>query len=368
MAKYLTRASEQGRKVQTRTYRRVSVPTRIKADSAAGKKWKETFKKVTFAATQANEISVYGEILPKALAMDGDFTSRMMQDSLAKVKGDFTLLVNSPGGEYGESIQTCAHVAKRQMAGEKATAYVMGGACSGASLLTLRADRVVMDPGAMIMVHRTWANFPPGSQLNSDDLRKEVSIMDRIDNYQASLLAKRMKISKEEALNMLPEETWFTAEEALKAGIAHAILDPTSGEEVQRAEEKVEEATAEVAAAAASATEPEDLADIEQAIEELDTVIQEIKDEPLQEEPVTTTSPQVSKTENFKTVDVDGLIEELEATESDPAVDEVAVDELIESLEEAEETVLAAEREEVDTREETSGENPVGTNPEELVR
>ena len=98
------------------------------------------------------------------------------------------------------------------------TVYIDGFACSVASVVAMAGDRVVMPRNAMMMIHNAYL-YAVG---NAEELRKAADDLDIINrgNRQAYLQKAGEKLSEETLIAMLDAETWLTAEECIRLGLA----------------------------------------------------------------------------------------------------------------------------------------------------
>lgn len=103
----------------------------------------------------------------------------------------------------------------------KTTVVVDGLAASAASTVALAANRVEMAMGSFLMVHRSWA-FAMGNAIDLTDLS---ALLLKIDGAIADDYAAKAGVSKDKALDWMDAETWFTAEEAVDAKLADAVID-----------------------------------------------------------------------------------------------------------------------------------------------
>lgn len=136
---------------------------------------------------------------------------------------EIELHLNSPGGSAFDSI--AIHNALRQHA---ATVRVVvdGMAASGASLIAMAGDHVTMAAGSMMMIH----NASGGCLGNADDMRQIAEVLDKIDASQAVLYAAKAGGTRDDWRTAMRAETWYSAEEAVAAGLADAV-DPQAADE-----------------------------------------------------------------------------------------------------------------------------------------
>jgi len=126
------------------------------------------------------------------------------------------LRVNSPGGSV---VDVLAMMQALKNHPAKVVAYVDGLAASSASRLILAADEVEMASNAFVMIHNVWTM----SIGNAAELRKEADVLDKFDQGLANDYAKRTGKELAEILDLMADDTWFNADEALEFGIVDRI-------------------------------------------------------------------------------------------------------------------------------------------------
>lgn len=124
--------------------------------------------------------------------------------------------VNSGGGDVFEA--HAMHTAILSYKGE-VVVHIDGIAASAASYLGLGADRIVIAPHALMMIHKA-SMFTYG---NANELRNSAETLETLDNSLASIYSKKTSIAADEILDLLAAETWLTAEEALEKGFVDEI-------------------------------------------------------------------------------------------------------------------------------------------------
>jgi len=159
------------------------------------------------------DILMYGEV-------GWDITDRGVAEELRAADGaDVTLRVNSPGGDVwtGRTIMN----ALREYPGT-VTAVVEGIAASAASFIAIGgADRVTMRPGTSLMIHDALS-FRGG---NAAEQRAEADALDRESDEIAAVYAGKAGGDAAEWRARMVEETWYSAAEAVDAGLADAVED-----------------------------------------------------------------------------------------------------------------------------------------------
>ena len=63
---------------------------------------------------------------------------------------------------------------------------------------------------------------------NKEEMRKQIEILDKIDNILAEAYVNKTGMAKEDILKAMTEETWLTAKEAKDMGFVDNILDRQS--------------------------------------------------------------------------------------------------------------------------------------------
>lgn len=130
---------------------------------------------------------------------------------------NINLYVNSPGGSVfdGTAIMNALRRHKAHV-----TATVDGLAASAASFIVQAADEVVMGFGAEMMIHDAsavcWGN--------AADMEETAKVLNQLSETIASVYAERAGGTTEEWRTAMHAETWYTAEEAVAAGLADRVV------------------------------------------------------------------------------------------------------------------------------------------------
>ena len=125
------------------------------------------------------------------------------------------IFINSYGGSVFEGTAIYNQL-KRHPAHK--TVYVDGFACSIASVIAMAGDEVVMPRNALMMVH----NMMMGVWGNAAELRKAADDLDKINEAgrEAYLQKAGDKLTPEVLAQLEDDETWLTAEECIRYGLA----------------------------------------------------------------------------------------------------------------------------------------------------
>jgi ATP-dependent protease ClpP protease subunit len=133
--------------------------------------------------------------------------------------------INSPGGEIFDGIAIMNALRAHRAT---VTTYVDSLAASIASVIAMAGDRVVMAPNSQLMIH-------DGSGLcigNAAEMREMADLLDRQSDNIASVYAEKAGGDVADWRALMTAETWYTAEEAVAAGLADEVSptrSPSSG-------------------------------------------------------------------------------------------------------------------------------------------
>jgi len=124
--------------------------------------------------------------------------------------------INSPGGQVfeGTAIYNTLvnHVAK-------ITVAIDGMALSAASFIAMAGDHISMAENAMMMIHD-----PIGISIGSAaDMRKQADMMDKAKINIIKTYQNQVEKDDQELSDMMEQETWMTADEALGHGFIHEV-------------------------------------------------------------------------------------------------------------------------------------------------
>lgn len=126
------------------------------------------------------------------------------------------LRVNSCGGSVFEGI-AIANALRAHPA--NVTVYVDGIAASIASVIALAGDRLVLRPQAQLMIHDASA-LAIG---NAQEMREMADLLDRQSDNLADAYAEKAGGTRDEWRGRMQAETWYTAQEAVDAGLADEV-------------------------------------------------------------------------------------------------------------------------------------------------
>lgn len=131
---------------------------------------------------------------------------------------EISVYINSPGGDAWDGL-AIMNALRRHKA--TVTVTVDALAASAASVIVMAGDRIIMNRGAELMIHDVWT----WASGNADDLREVASSLDKLSDSYASAYASRANGTREEFRAAMRAETWYSAEEAVAAGLADEWVD-----------------------------------------------------------------------------------------------------------------------------------------------
>ncbi|SFA50953.1 ATP-dependent protease ClpP, protease subunit [Parageobacillus thermantarcticus] len=126
--------------------------------------------------------------------------------------------INSVGGDVFESI-AIHNILKNHKA--TINVYIDGYAASGASVIAMAGDKVIMPRNTMMMIHKAWT-LAAG---NAKELRKIANDLEKIDTAVLESYTSRFVGDRSELERLLDEETLLTAEECKILGLCDEISD-----------------------------------------------------------------------------------------------------------------------------------------------
>ncbi len=135
---------------------------------------------------------------------------------LPETNEDVELTINSGGGlvDMGNEIYT----ALRSYHGKVTANIVWAG--SAASIIAMGATTVAISPVGKLMIH----NVSMGAGGDYHDMDKASEILQKANSSLANAYIAKTRKSKEDILELMDNETWLTAEEAVEKGFADKIM------------------------------------------------------------------------------------------------------------------------------------------------
>lgn len=137
-------------------------------------------------------------------------------DELPSHIATIELLINSPGGDAFDGL-AMVNVLRSHPA--RTRAVVQGIAASAASFIACSADECVMAPNSTLMIHDAWGVCAG----NADDMLSFGAVLDQLSDNLADIYAAKSGKTAAEMRAAMKVESWYTAEEAVAAGLADSV-------------------------------------------------------------------------------------------------------------------------------------------------
>lgn len=164
-------------------------------------------------AANATELTIYGIIGDSW--WEDSVSAGDIDNALKGISGDIIINLNSPGGDAFDGIAIYNRLKKHN---GKVTINVDGWACSAASVIAMAADELIMGLGSMFMIHEA-STVVWGTKRN---MRKEADMLEKLEDGIIDIYETKANVSRDEIRNMVDDETWFSAQEAVDMGFATA--------------------------------------------------------------------------------------------------------------------------------------------------
>ena len=159
------------------------------------------------------EVSIYDEI------GFGGVTAKSFLAELKKLSGQRVhLRINSVGGSVVEGA-AIYNALRRHKGG--LVVHIDALAASMASVIAMAGDETLIADNALVMIHNPWGM----TMGDADELRKEADILDKLKNTLVNAYVRKTGMEAEQVAQMMDDETWLDATEAVALGFADAIED-----------------------------------------------------------------------------------------------------------------------------------------------
>ncbi len=171
----------------------------------------KTWYRMTNLAGDRSEVMLYDEV-----GAWGVTASDFVKDLGAIKARHIDLRLNSPGGEVFDGLAIYSAL-KRHPA--DVTVHIDGLAASITSVIAMAGDQIEIDRHAQMMIHEAHAV----AVGNTKDMASMSKLLDDYSNTIASIYAERAGGTVESWRERMKAETWFSAKEAVIAGLADEV-------------------------------------------------------------------------------------------------------------------------------------------------
>lgn len=142
-------------------------------------------------------------------------------DELPAEVSTIRVLINSPGGMVYDGIAMCNTLRSHPA---RVIAVVQGLAASAATFIAVTADETIMAPNSELMIHDAWIMCAGDAREH----RATAEDLDRISDNIASMYAAKAGSTVRTWRQRMLDETWYTAAQAVAAGLADRIEQPAA--------------------------------------------------------------------------------------------------------------------------------------------
>lgn len=173
--------------------------------------------RITNKAADTAEVYLYDEIGDWGVSA-GDFAKELGEVTASNID----LRLNTPGGAVFDGL-AIYNALQRHPA--TITVHVDGLAASIASVIAMAGDRIVIDRYAQMMIHEAHA-IACGS---TKDMSAMAKLLDEYSDNIAAIYSQRAGGTTQSWRERMRSETWFSAKEAVSAGLADTIAEGAKG-------------------------------------------------------------------------------------------------------------------------------------------
>lgn len=151
----------------------------------------------------------------------GGLSAKSLSEQLAGARGPLAVHVSSSGGDVFDGLAMAEAI--RAYPG-RVTTYVDGLAASIASVIVQAGQQRVMAQGSLMMLHDAWTV----AAGNGEELRRQSDLLDKVSDNLARQYADRAGGTPGYWRGVMKAETWYTADEAVSAGLADRVGSGTA--------------------------------------------------------------------------------------------------------------------------------------------
>ena len=144
-------------------------------------------------------------------------TPALFRDELAKVSGNLTVWLNSPGGDVFAASQIYSMLKNHK---GKVTVKIDGIAASAASVVAMAGDETLIAPTALMMIH----DPSTCAMGNKADMEKAIILLDEVKESIINAYETKSHLSRNKIAKLMSDETWLNAKKAHEMGFVDGIL------------------------------------------------------------------------------------------------------------------------------------------------
>ena len=177
------------------------------------------------------KIYLNGEISPFNYPEEGYYSTKFLIDQIetaAKNIDEVVLVINSPGGDVVEGFAMHDYLANLPV---KVTTVGVGRVASIATVVFLAGMERFISENTEFMIQNPWTM----AEGDADQLESRAEELRRIENNIANFYADNIGADADDLLELMSEETTFSAQQAIDMGFATAIMQPEDKQALEKA-------------------------------------------------------------------------------------------------------------------------------------
>lgn len=164
------------------------------------------------------ELYIYGDITSYKWYDDDVCAYDLAKELMELGNKNLKVRINSYGGEVAQGL--AIYNLLKDYKGT-VTTVCDGFACSAASVVFMAGTNRAMPKSSLLMIHNAWS----WASGNANELRKIAEDLEKITQPSIEIYKSVSNLDEETIKQMMDDETWITAEEALEYGFATIIVE-----------------------------------------------------------------------------------------------------------------------------------------------
>ena len=202
----------------------IQTPTMTQGRKRTKPKNKAEVKKFwNFVANQEGntaELLLYGEISEYSWYGD-EITPEVFNNDLKAIGAvdEITVRINSGGGDVFAAVAIYTRLKEHKA---KVAVKIDGWCASAATIIAMAGDTIEISVGGIFMIHDPMAGLL--GYYNVEELNKISKELETIKQSIVNCYMTVTEMSEDEIKNLMTEEKWFTAEEAVEAGFCTSVM------------------------------------------------------------------------------------------------------------------------------------------------
>ena len=166
------------------------------------------------------ELLLYGEISEYSWYGD-EITPEVFNNDLKAIGAvdEITVRINSGGGDVFAAVAIYIRLKEHKA---KVAVKIDGWCASAATIIAMAGDTIEISVGGIFMIHDPMAGLL--GYYNVEELNKISKELETIKQSIVNCYMTVTEMSEDEIKNLMTEEKWFTAEEAVEAGFCTSVM------------------------------------------------------------------------------------------------------------------------------------------------